>query len=78
MTQQGFKPWRLLFYWLLDSTIINTFCLSEYQRKAKLGPKVYSTAQYQVTKPVFGTIDNWKAAWGTLHSTVVPTTLVSI
>ena len=27
--QQGLKPWRLLFYWLLDSTIINTFCLSD-------------------------------------------------
>ena len=25
-----------LFYWLLDSTIINAFCLLEHQRKAKL------------------------------------------
>jgi Transposase IS4 len=35
--QRGVKPWRPLFYWLLDTTIINAFCLSEHQRKAKLG-----------------------------------------
>jgi hypothetical protein len=35
--QRGVKPWRPLFYWLLDSTIINAFCISEHQRKAKLG-----------------------------------------
>src|SRR5436305_3226122 len=35
--QQGVKPWRPLFYWLLDSTIINAFTLSEHQRKARLG-----------------------------------------
>jgi hypothetical protein len=34
--QRGFKPWRPLFYWLLDSTIINAFRLSEHQRKSKL------------------------------------------
>jgi hypothetical protein len=34
--QRGLKPWRPLFYWLLDTTIINTFCLSEHKRKAKL------------------------------------------
>ena len=34
--QQGLKPWRPLFYWLLDSTIINAFKLWEHQRKAKL------------------------------------------
>ena len=34
--QRGIKPWRPLFYWLLDSTIINAFRLSEHQRKAKL------------------------------------------
>jgi len=34
--QRGVKPWRLLFYWLLDSTIINAFILSEHERKAKL------------------------------------------
>jgi hypothetical protein len=33
------KPWRPLFYWLLDSTIINAFRLSEHQRKAGLGSK---------------------------------------
>ena len=43
-----------------------------------LGIGACGTAQHQVTKPVFGNIDDWKAAWGTLHSTVVPTTLVSI
>src|SRR2546423_11326806 len=43
--QQGFKPWRPLFYWLLDSAIINAFRLSEHQRKAKLGPKVHSAHQ---------------------------------
>jgi hypothetical protein len=35
--QHGIKPWRPLFYWLLDTTIVNAFCLSEHQRKAKLG-----------------------------------------
>jgi hypothetical protein len=34
--QYGVKPWRPLFYWLLDTAIINAFCLSEHQRKAKL------------------------------------------
>jgi len=34
--QRGVKPWRPLFYWLLDSTIINAFILSEHKRKAKL------------------------------------------
>ena len=38
--QRGVKPWRLLLYWLLDSTIINVFTLSEHQRKAKLDGKV--------------------------------------
>jgi Transposase IS4 len=37
--QRGVKPWRPLFYWLLDSTIINAFRLSEHQRKAQLGSK---------------------------------------
>ena len=35
--QRGVKPWRPLFYWLLDTTIINAFRISEHQRKAKLG-----------------------------------------
>jgi hypothetical protein len=35
--QRGVKPWRPLFYWLLDTTIINAFRISEQQRKAKLG-----------------------------------------
>src|SRR6266576_6403999 len=35
--QRGVKPWRPLFYWLLDTTIINAFRLSEHQRKATLG-----------------------------------------
>jgi len=34
--QRGVKPWRPLFYWLLDSTIINAFRLLEHQRKSKL------------------------------------------
>jgi len=37
--QQGIKPWRPLFYWLLDTIIINVFRLSEHQRKATLGSK---------------------------------------
>jgi hypothetical protein len=37
--QRGFKPWRPLFYWLLDSTIINAYLLYEHQRKAKLQTK---------------------------------------
>jgi hypothetical protein len=40
--QQGVKPWRLLFYWLLDSTITNAFILSEHERKGKLDGKVDS------------------------------------
>ena len=28
--QRGVKPWRPLFYWLLDSTIINAFPLLEH------------------------------------------------
>src|SRR5271165_1768087 len=35
--QRGVKPWRPLFYWLLDSTIINAFQVSENQRKSRLG-----------------------------------------
>jgi hypothetical protein len=35
--QRRVKPWRPLFYWLLDSTIINAFRLLEHQRKSKLG-----------------------------------------
>ena len=37
-----------------------------------------STTRQQVTKLVFGNIDNWTAPWGTLRSKEVPTTLVSI
>src|SRR5436305_12794226 len=39
--QRGVKPWRPLFYSLLDTTIINDFCISKYQRKAKLGSTKY-------------------------------------
>jgi hypothetical protein len=35
--QRGVKHWTPLFYWLLDSTIVNAFRLSEHQRKSKLG-----------------------------------------
>ena len=35
-----------------------------------LGIGACGTARRQVTKPVFGNIDDWKAAWGTLRSTV--------
>jgi hypothetical protein len=31
------KPWRPLFYWLLDTTIVNAFRLSEHRRKDTLG-----------------------------------------
>jgi hypothetical protein len=34
--QRGKKHWRPLAYWLLDSSIINSFRLSEKQRKSKL------------------------------------------
>ena len=43
-----------------------------------LGIGACGTARRQVTKPVFGNIDDWKAAWGTLRSKEVPTTLVSV
>jgi hypothetical protein len=36
-----------------------------------LGIGACSTARRQVTKPIFGNIDDWKASWGTLHSMVV-------
>jgi hypothetical protein len=36
-----------------------------------LGIGVCGTARHQVTKPVFGNLDDWKAAWGTLRSIVV-------
>src|SRR5450432_3522184 len=35
--QRGVKPWRPLFYWLLDSAIINAYKLLEHYRKAQLG-----------------------------------------
>jgi hypothetical protein len=38
--QRGVKPWRPLFYWLLDSTIINAYIISEHQRKAKIRPGI--------------------------------------
>jgi hypothetical protein len=37
--QRGVKPWRALFYWLLDTATINAFCIFEHQRKARLGLK---------------------------------------
>jgi hypothetical protein len=43
-----------------------------------LGIRACGTTWRQVTTLVFGNIDDWKAAWGTLHSKVVPTTLVSM
>jgi hypothetical protein len=43
-----------------------------------LGIRACGTTRRQVTKPMFGNIDDWKAPWGTLCSKVVPTTLVSI
>ena len=43
-----------------------------------LGIGACGTAQQQVTKPVFGNIDEWKAAWGSLRLKVEHTTLVSI
>ena len=36
-----------------------------------LGIGACGTVRRYVTKPVFGDIDNWKAAWGTLHSRTV-------
>ena len=43
-----------------------------------LGIGACGTAQQQVTKPVFGNIDDWNIPWGTLCSKEVPTTLVSV
>ena len=43
-----------------------------------LGIGACGTAQQQVTKPVFGNIDDWNIPWGTLRSKEVPTTLVSV
>jgi hypothetical protein len=31
--QRGVKPWRPLFYWLLDSTIINAFILQSMKER---------------------------------------------
>ena len=36
-----------------------------------LGIGACGTARRQVTKPVFGNIDEWKVAWGTLRSTII-------
>ena len=36
--QRGVIPWRPLFYWLLDTTIINAYRLSEHHRKARIHP----------------------------------------
>jgi hypothetical protein len=36
-----------------------------------LGIGACSTARRQVTKPIFGNINDWKAPWGTLHSIVI-------
>jgi hypothetical protein len=36
--QRGVKSWRPLFYWSLDTTIINAYCLSEYHRNARIHP----------------------------------------
>ena len=36
-----------------------------------LGIGACGTARRQVTKPVFGNIDDWNAPWGTLRSMVV-------
>ena len=33
---RGVKTWRPLFYWLLDTTIINAYLLFEHHRKARL------------------------------------------
>jgi Transposase IS4 len=38
-----------------------------------LGIGACGTARRQVTKPIFGNIDDWKATWGSLRSIVVPT-----
>jgi hypothetical protein len=36
-----------------------------------LGIGAYGTTRRQVTKPIFGNIDDWKAPWGTLRSVIV-------
>ena len=38
-----------------------------------LGIGACGTARRHITKPVFGNIDDWNAAWGTLRSKIVPT-----
>jgi hypothetical protein len=45
--QRGLKPWRPLFYWLLDSTIINAFRVSEHQsgkHKVRSGHRAFCKA----------------------------------
>jgi hypothetical protein len=45
--QRGVKPWRPLFYWLLDSTIINAFRFLEHQsgkRKVRSRHKAFREA----------------------------------
>ena len=36
-----------------------------------LGIGACGTARRQVTQPIFGNIDDWKAPWGTLRSVIV-------
>jgi hypothetical protein len=46
-------------------------CPKLFSLLRSLGIGAYSTTRRHVTNPIFGNIDNWKAAWGTLHSVVV-------
>ena len=36
----------------------------------ELGIRAYGTTRQDVTKPIFGVLDDWKVEWGTLHSEI--------
>ena len=71
-----FQLIKILPYYTYQFTLFcnNLFRSSKlFSLLRSLGIGIYRTARRQVTKPIFGNIDKWKVAWGTLCSTVVNT-----
>jgi|SRR5436853_5726653 len=46
-------------------------CPKLFSLLRSLGIGACGTIRHNITKPIFGNIDNWKATWGTLHLIVV-------
>jgi hypothetical protein len=62
-------PYRAYQYTLFCDNLFGDPKLFSLLRSLGIG--ACGTARRHVTKPMFGNIDDWKAAWGTLHSAVV-------